>query len=60
LPENVVYHLVVGALGSDVSHVIVDGRLVVEDGQIRTVDEQAAKQNAFETISRLWEGARQQ
>ena len=59
LPENVVYHLVVGGLGSDVSHVIVDGCLVVEEGEITTVDEQAARQRAYETISRLWEGARQ-
>jgi 5-methylthioadenosine/S-adenosylhomocysteine deaminase len=58
LPENVVYHLVVGALGSDVQHVIVDGRVVVEDGQMQTADEEAAKQRAYETISRLWAGAR--
>jgi cytosine/adenosine deaminase-related metal-dependent hydrolase len=59
LPENVVYHLVVGALGSDVCHVIVDGRVVVHDGQIQTVDEEAAQRRAFEAISRLWAGARQ-
>lgn len=54
LPENVVYHLAVGALGSDVSHVIVDGELVVANGQLRTVDEEAARQRAMQTISRLW------
>ncbi len=58
LPENVVYHLVVGALGSDVSHVIVDGELVVADGVLQTVDEEAARERAAETISRLWAGAR--
>jgi cytosine/adenosine deaminase-related metal-dependent hydrolase len=58
LPENTVYHLVVGSLGTDVSHVIVDGELVVADGEIRTVDEGEAQHRAFDTISKLWEGAR--
>ena len=58
LPENVIYHLVVGGLRTDVSHVIVDGNVVVADGEVKTVDEGAAKQRAAETISRLWDGAR--
>jgi 5-methylthioadenosine/S-adenosylhomocysteine deaminase len=58
LPENVIYHLVVGGLSTDVSHVIVDGKVVVADGQVQTVDEEAAKQRAAETISKLWDGAR--
>jgi len=58
LPENVVYHLVVGALGTDVSHVIVDGKVVVADGELQTVDEETARLRAAETISRLWEGAK--
>jgi 5-methylthioadenosine/S-adenosylhomocysteine deaminase len=57
LPENAVYHLVVGALGTDVSHVIVDGQLVVSEGQMCNVDEEQARQRAMETISRLWAGA---
>ena len=56
--ENVVYHLVVGALGTDVSHVFVDGQLVVEEGRVRTVDEEAARERAMLTIAKLWEGAR--
>ena len=58
LPENVIYHLVVGGLRTDVSHVIVDGEVVVADGKVTTVDEEAAKKRAAETISRLWDGAR--
>jgi len=58
LPENVVYHLVVGALGPDVSHVIVDGHVVVAEGELQTVDEEEARQRAMQTISRLWAGAR--
>jgi 5-methylthioadenosine/S-adenosylhomocysteine deaminase len=60
LPENVVYHLVVGALSTDVSHVIVDGQVVVADGEIRMVDEEAARARAAQTISKLWDGARRQ
>lgn len=58
LPENTIYHLVVGALGTDVSHVIVDGKLVVKDGHIQTADEETARQKATDTITRLWDGAR--
>lgn len=58
LPENVVYHLVVGASSADVSHVIVDGRLVVENGEAKMVDEEAVRERAFRTISRLWAEAK--
>lgn len=58
LPENVIYHLVVGALSSDVSHVMVNGRMVVADGRVTTADEEQARARAAATISRLWEGAR--
>jgi len=58
LPENAVYHLVVGALGSDVAHVIVDGQVVVAEGELQTVDEGEARQRAMQTIARLWAGAR--
>jgi 5-methylthioadenosine/S-adenosylhomocysteine deaminase len=61
LPENVIYHLVIGALGTDVSHVIVDGAIVVADGKLQTVDEEAARLRAARTVSKLWQqaGARQ-
>ncbi len=58
LPENAVYHLVVGAAGGDVSHVIVDGRVVVADGQVQTADEEELREQAMATIARLWQGAR--
>jgi len=58
LPENAVYHLVVGALSGDVSHVIVDGRVVVADGQVKTADEEEARARAARTIGNLWAGAR--
>jgi 5-methylthioadenosine/S-adenosylhomocysteine deaminase len=57
LPENAIYHLVVGARGTDVSHVIVDGKVVVADGVLRTVDEEAARQRSMEVVSRLWRDA---
>ncbi|MBN1318653.1 MAG: amidohydrolase family protein [Anaerolineales bacterium] len=58
LTENAIYHLVVGALGTDVSHVIVDGKVVVANGEIKTVDEESARARSAGTISRLWDGAR--
>jgi 5-methylthioadenosine/S-adenosylhomocysteine deaminase len=57
LPENVIYHLTVGALGTDVSHVIVDGTIVVADGKLQTVDEEAAHLRAAQTVSKLWQQA---
>lgn len=58
LPENVIYHLVVGAAAGDVSHVIVDGRVVVAGGQVLGADEEELRARAMATISRLWQGAR--
>jgi cytosine/adenosine deaminase-related metal-dependent hydrolase len=57
LPENVIYHLTVGALGTDVSHVIVDGTIVVADGKLQTVDEEAAHLRAAQTVTKLWQQA---
>lgn len=59
LPENVVYHLVIGTQAADVRHVIVDGEVVVEDGVLTTDDEEDARSQAAETISKLWRGAQQ-
>jgi hypothetical protein len=39
--------------GADFSHVIVDGRLVVVDGQIIGFDEEAARRKAQSQIDRL-------
>ncbi len=60
LAGNAEYHVVMGALGSDVTHVIVDGQVVVSDGQLQTVDEEAARRRAMQTIARLWAGAQKQ
>ncbi len=54
LAENAIYHLVVGALGRDVSHVVVDGDLVYADGEFTSLDEQAITRRSMETIKKLW------
>jgi len=38
--HNIVANLVHSAKGSDVSHVIVDGRLLYRDGELLTLDEE--------------------
>ena len=58
LPENAIYHTVLGASSGDVAAVIVDGRVVVERGTAQLVDEQRLKQRAMDTIRRLWDGKR--
>jgi len=58
LAENAVYDLTVGALSTDVSHVIVDGHVVIANGKLTTVDEEAARARAMTTVSRIWEAAR--
>ena len=58
LPENVIYHTVLGASSGDVAAVIVDGQVVVERGVAQLVDEERLKQRAMDTIRRLWDGKR--
>jgi 5-methylthioadenosine/S-adenosylhomocysteine deaminase len=58
LPENVVYHTVLGASSGDVAAVIVDGEVVVERGAAHLVKEQELRTRAMETIHRLWDGSR--
>ncbi len=48
-------HLVYAARGSDVSTVLVHGRLVVENGRITTVDEQAVREQANRFADRVRE-----
>ena len=43
------------AHGRDVEHVIVAGRLIVEDGRSTTVDEDAIRREASERAARLWD-----
>ncbi len=52
-PANVISHLVYSARGSDVQTTIVDGRVVMADGRLRTVDEAAILERAQETAHEL-------
>lgn len=62
---NVYSHLVYAARGSDVSTVLVNGRVVVRDGRVLTVDEAEVMERAYtfrdqvrEVIARVAEEAR--
>ena len=48
--QNVIYY----ANGGDVRTVIIDGRLVVEDGQMKTVDEESAVEAAQQAAEQVW------
>lgn len=50
LPSNLVYN----ATGSDVTDVVVDGRLVVRDKKVLTVDAPAVLQETQERAERIW------
>ena len=63
--QNIAAHLVFTASGSDVSSVWVDGKLLVEGGQLLSVDEssvmadgQAAAEELFERRARVLEDRR--
>ena len=52
--RNIVPNLVYAGTGREVTHVIIDGKLVVEDGAVLTLDEaavQAEAQAAAEEIA---------
>ena len=55
-PANVISHLVYAARGSDVQATIVDGRTVMADGKLRTVDETLVVERAQETARELLGG----
>jgi 5-methylthioadenosine/S-adenosylhomocysteine deaminase len=48
--QNLVYY----ANGGDVRTVIIDGRIVVEDGVVKTVDEQGAVEAAQQAAEQVW------
>lgn len=50
-----VANLVHQGIGSDVTTVLVDGRLVVENGRIKTIDEQALIKEAQEIANARWD-----
>lgn len=54
---SVVGNLVHVCQGSDVNHVIVDGRVVLEGGRPTQVDEEAVRREAAQSALRLWETA---
>jgi 5-methylthioadenosine/S-adenosylhomocysteine deaminase len=56
IPENVVYHTVLGAAAGDVAAVIVDGQVVVDGGVAQLVEEKDLERQAMDTIRRLWQG----
>jgi len=43
--------------GSDVNHVIVDGRIVIEDGRSTQVDEETVRREAANAARTLWDAA---
>jgi 5-methylthioadenosine/S-adenosylhomocysteine deaminase len=51
--ENVMSHLVYSSRGSDVQATVVDGRVVMENGTVRTVDEAAVLEQAQESAHEL-------
>lgn len=54
-PANVISHLVYSSRGSDVQTTIVDGRVLMAGGVVRTVDEDAVLERAQETARELLE-----
>ncbi len=54
-PSNLISHLVYASRGSDVQTTIVDGRVLMAGGVVRTVDEDAILEQAQETAHELLE-----
>jgi len=52
---NVAAHLVFSASGSDVDRVWIDGRLIVDGGRVRTVDEVEVRERAQRAAEELFE-----
>ena len=55
--SNVVFNLVYYATGADVDAVIIDGKVVMEDREVRTVDEDRVLDDLQEHAQRLWQRA---
>lgn len=54
-PDNVISHLVYACRGSDVQVTMVDGRVLMADGIVRTVDQAEVVARAQETARELFE-----
>jgi 5-methylthioadenosine/S-adenosylhomocysteine deaminase len=57
-PQNIVSNIVYNANGSDVTDVLIDGRVVVADGHCLTVPEEQAFQECERVATSVWERAR--
>jgi 5-methylthioadenosine/S-adenosylhomocysteine deaminase len=55
--QNLSTNLVYNANGSDVTDVIIDGRIVVADREIKTVDRKAILKETQERAERIWSDA---
>lgn len=53
-PKSVIGHLVNTFTGSDVSHVVVNGDTVVENGRLTTMDEESVIQKSRQSAKKLW------
>lgn len=54
-PETAVGHIVNAFCGKDVETVIVDGKVVVREGRVHTVDEERVTEISQRAAERLWE-----
>lgn len=57
--DDLITNLVYNANGSDVSHVLVDGRVLVEDHQLQGLDEAAVFREAQSAADTVWTAARE-
>ena len=57
-PQNIVSNIVYNANGSDVTDVLIDGRVVVADGRCVTVPEEEAFRECERVARSVWERAR--
>ena len=55
--EDIITNLVYNDKGSDVSHVMVDGRLLVDDHKLTSMDEDAVYTQAQVTAEKVWGSA---
>ncbi len=57
--RNLIPNLVYAARGNEVETVIIDGRFIVEDGKLNTVDEKEAALTALAKAAEMAEGAKE-
>ena len=55
--QNIISNLVYNANGGDVIHVIVDGKIVVENGVLKTLDQYEVMSKAQEVAEKIWNSA---